>query len=155
MIRRPPRSTLFPYTTLFRSRGRVLGEQVRRHRPLRGALLRARAARHPRDDGPSGAGADGDVHARGDGPHAARRGADVPGAAGVLAPGAACARARPVRGDGAGVYRDRVPGAGAAARALSSHDGANAAARAAGPRELNFGATTALATPAASGTRAP
>src|SRR3712207_6892185 len=27
MIRRPPRSTLFPYTTLFRSRdGRVLGE---------------------------------------------------------------------------------------------------------------------------------
>src|SRR3712207_6936942 len=30
MIRRPPRSTLFPYTTLFRSRGE--GEwQVRRH----------------------------------------------------------------------------------------------------------------------------
>src|SRR3712207_7560012 len=27
MIRRPPRSTLFPYTTLFRSLGRV-GEQV-------------------------------------------------------------------------------------------------------------------------------
>src|SRR3712207_7331749 len=25
MIRRPPRSTLFPYTTLFRSLGRVLG----------------------------------------------------------------------------------------------------------------------------------
>src|SRR3989449_4009918 len=25
MIRRPPRSTLFPYTTLFRSRGDVLG----------------------------------------------------------------------------------------------------------------------------------
>src|SRR3712207_9585625 len=25
MIRRPPRSTLFPYTTLFRSRGAVLG----------------------------------------------------------------------------------------------------------------------------------
>src|SRR3712207_6962942 len=25
MIRRPPRSTLFPYTTLFRSRGLVLG----------------------------------------------------------------------------------------------------------------------------------
>src|SRR5256886_16580469 len=25
MIRRPPRSTLFPYTTLFRSRGRALG----------------------------------------------------------------------------------------------------------------------------------
>src|SRR3712207_7222446 len=27
MIRRPPRSTLFPYTTLFRSRGQVLGER--------------------------------------------------------------------------------------------------------------------------------
>src|SRR5258707_10105625 len=26
MIRRPPRSTLFPYTTLFRSRGRLSGE---------------------------------------------------------------------------------------------------------------------------------
>src|SRR3989475_8909088 len=26
MIRRPPRSTLFPYTTLFRSRSRQLGE---------------------------------------------------------------------------------------------------------------------------------
>src|SRR2546426_2812834 len=37
MIRRPPRSTLFPYTTLFRSHlGEVLGEQggdvVRAHR---------------------------------------------------------------------------------------------------------------------------
>src|SRR5256885_1875139 len=30
MIRRPPRSTLFPYTTLFRS------QQVRRHPPLLG-----------------------------------------------------------------------------------------------------------------------
>src|SRR2546429_2141928 len=27
MIRRPPRSTLFPYTTLFRSRGRVAGRR--------------------------------------------------------------------------------------------------------------------------------
>src|SRR3712207_7649349 len=26
MIRRPPRSTLFPYTTLFRSKGHTLGE---------------------------------------------------------------------------------------------------------------------------------
>src|SRR2546427_9268408 len=32
MIRRPPRSTLFPYTTLFRSRrGRTSGSQVRRY----------------------------------------------------------------------------------------------------------------------------
>src|SRR3712207_8490839 len=28
MIRRPPRSTLFPYTTLFRSRGRIAAETV-------------------------------------------------------------------------------------------------------------------------------
>src|SRR3712207_7508312 len=43
MIRRPPRSTLFPYTTLFRS---VLGRVVReradrlRHRPAPGPLPR-------------------------------------------------------------------------------------------------------------------
>src|SRR3712207_6966171 len=35
MIRRPPRSTLFPYTTLFRSRGR--GGLPLRHGPFRGA----------------------------------------------------------------------------------------------------------------------
>src|SRR5256885_3885528 len=29
MIRRPPRSTLFPYTTLFRSRGRVVADTSR------------------------------------------------------------------------------------------------------------------------------
>src|SRR5256886_16699693 len=41
MIRRPPRSTLFPYTTLFRSvarrvadLGRVVGNRPRRHRKL-------------------------------------------------------------------------------------------------------------------------
>src|SRR5260370_22427456 len=28
MIRRPPRSTLFPYTTLFRSFGEVVGERI-------------------------------------------------------------------------------------------------------------------------------
>src|SRR2546430_10119561 len=33
MIRRPPRSTLFPYTTLFRSQGSIVGtlRQQRRH----------------------------------------------------------------------------------------------------------------------------
>src|SRR5438874_6646092 len=31
MTRRPPRSTLFPYTTLFRSRGAVGGAQVSLH----------------------------------------------------------------------------------------------------------------------------
>src|SRR5258708_13043218 len=46
MIRRPPRSTLFPYTTLFRSRrvprqGRV-PLQVRRLRGVAGPELRAR-----------------------------------------------------------------------------------------------------------------
>src|SRR5256885_9368510 len=30
MIRRPPRSTLFPYTTLFRSRPRIGGQHARR-----------------------------------------------------------------------------------------------------------------------------
>src|SRR3712207_8242364 len=34
MIRRPPRSTLFPYTTLFRSRDRELAPRRRRLRPL-------------------------------------------------------------------------------------------------------------------------
>src|SRR5256886_17362000 len=33
MIRRPPRSTLFPYTTLFRSRGSVDGVDVRLEDP--------------------------------------------------------------------------------------------------------------------------
>src|SRR5256885_13307665 len=40
MIRRPPRSTLFPYTTLFRSLGAA--RVVRAHLPD-GALLRPRA----------------------------------------------------------------------------------------------------------------
>src|SRR2546422_5300859 len=31
MIRRPPRSTLFPYTTLFRSLRRILLEQIAHH----------------------------------------------------------------------------------------------------------------------------
>src|SRR3712207_8440853 len=47
MIRRPPRSTLFPYTTLFRSRGRVLPALLRQgtagERREHGAFIR----RHP------------------------------------------------------------------------------------------------------------
>src|SRR3712207_7541871 len=42
MIRRPPRSTLFPYTTLFRSRPiakNLLGSISAADRPLVGALL--------------------------------------------------------------------------------------------------------------------
>src|SRR2546422_8196633 len=42
MIRRPPRSTLFPYTTLFRSRG----GQTRLSRPLRAAASRAGISGH-------------------------------------------------------------------------------------------------------------
>src|SRR5260370_14939113 len=44
MIRRPPRSTLFPYTTLFRSRGLNVGEKERG-----GSRLGARAAGDPGD----------------------------------------------------------------------------------------------------------
>src|SRR2546430_12039144 len=44
MIRRPPRSTLFPYTTLFRSHLEGLGQLG--HRGL--------AQRQPREDGPTG-----------------------------------------------------------------------------------------------------
>src|SRR2546429_4274751 len=53
MIRRPPRSTLFPYTTLFRSRGRA-ALQDRRARgrgrgthPLSAPRRSRRAALHP------------------------------------------------------------------------------------------------------------
>src|SRR5256885_5417204 len=62
MIRRPPRSTLFPYTTLFRSillpRIRAVGEQVARHLDVAAlhrllqrapALLLPPVHRRPRD----------------------------------------------------------------------------------------------------------
>src|SRR2546427_7922161 len=59
MIRRPPRSTLFPYTTLFRSRGRA-GHQsasvafhARRHRLLLEADATARLSYAERRSGPS------------------------------------------------------------------------------------------------------
>src|SRR3712207_6952752 len=51
MIRRPPRSTLFPYTTLFRSRTGLTqaGDSLKHFRPdARGAL-----ARRNRADGPA------------------------------------------------------------------------------------------------------
>src|SRR3712207_8097117 len=44
MIRRPPRSTLFPYTTLFRSAA-CLARPGRRPRPLRARTTRRRRAR--------------------------------------------------------------------------------------------------------------
>src|SRR3712207_9008180 len=46
MIRRPPRSTLFPYTTLFRSAPAPEPADVHTH-----ALLRPRVAAHPRHPG--------------------------------------------------------------------------------------------------------
>src|SRR2546427_10980634 len=51
MIRRPPRSTLFPYTTLFRSRG--AGDGMRRGGPRR-RLLRRAAVRGPPGGLPGG-----------------------------------------------------------------------------------------------------
>src|SRR5258706_7252215 len=45
MIRRPPRSTLFPYTTLFRSHGRL-------HGLLPGGRLRRRPSRDGDEHGP-------------------------------------------------------------------------------------------------------
>src|SRR3712207_8181929 len=53
MIRRPPRSTLFPYTTLFRSRRR--GPRGRTRDRRRHAVVRAELAvlvRHARPRGP-------------------------------------------------------------------------------------------------------
>src|SRR2546427_8042916 len=58
MIRRPPRSTLFPYTTLFRSpragrdqaRARLAGPEVERVRADRGGI--AEGLRCPRDAAP-------------------------------------------------------------------------------------------------------
>src|SRR5690242_21221756 len=47
MIRRPPRSTLFPYTTLFRSHGR---DEPSRPEPDGG---RGRRDHHPRDAAPT------------------------------------------------------------------------------------------------------
>src|SRR5438876_2101116 len=43
MIRRPPRSTLFPYTTLFRSAASATSKLTRPARPASSAALRAAA----------------------------------------------------------------------------------------------------------------
>src|SRR5712675_2806112 len=48
MIRRPPRSTLFPYTTLFRSSG--VGETDRHHRGRGQPLLPRHRLRHRPED---------------------------------------------------------------------------------------------------------
>src|SRR2546425_2188293 len=71
MIRRPPRSTLFPYTTLFRSRRGV--------RPFARSRARARGARSAatlEDQPRSPAGRRGGHHRAGRVPRGGRRGAD-------------------------------------------------------------------------------
>src|SRR2546426_7653989 len=52
MIRRPPRSTLFPYTTLFRSRHQHLGAGLLRRR--QDHLLARQGVRHDRPAPPDG-----------------------------------------------------------------------------------------------------
>src|SRR3712207_6948109 len=60
MIRRPPRSTLFPYTTLFRSRlRRVLGRDDPPERAGRRRLAGAEPLRHPRRGGGAAPGSEG------------------------------------------------------------------------------------------------
>src|SRR3954449_9371438 len=46
MIRRPPRSTLFPYTTLFRSHRALPNHDARRHLRFSGVLVRVRSEEH-------------------------------------------------------------------------------------------------------------
>src|SRR3712207_8496957 len=53
MIRRPPRSTLFPYTTLFRSAGAARTEERARALPGRGRDVHHRGA-HARRQGAAG-----------------------------------------------------------------------------------------------------
>src|SRR3712207_8071709 len=76
MIRRPPRSTLFPYTTLFRSDGRRASPAGRR-RPLRAAArlpgLRVAAGRRGRGGHGLRHGAGGGERARRELLHAALR----------------------------------------------------------------------------------
>src|SRR5438034_7906723 len=50
MLRRPPRSTLFPYTTLFRSHADVEGDELLALEPL-GDVARDDALRESLDDG--------------------------------------------------------------------------------------------------------
>src|SRR2546426_3751482 len=50
MIRRPPRSTLFPYTTLFRSHDGRLGDSRGRWREQRDAVAERRESPHQRHD---------------------------------------------------------------------------------------------------------
>src|SRR5438105_5833287 len=50
MLRRPPRSTLFPYTTLFRSPGTAVARLQRQHRLLRSLHPADRLSDRPLQD---------------------------------------------------------------------------------------------------------
>src|SRR5438876_6862064 len=50
MIRRPPRSTLFPYTTLFRSSRRHVGDALELARHLALGVPHDGVGRHPKGD---------------------------------------------------------------------------------------------------------
>src|SRR2546429_5893458 len=51
MIRRPPRSTLFPYTTLFRSRILQGGlDEIRQHHSIASGLARTHSIKQPHND---------------------------------------------------------------------------------------------------------
>src|SRR3712207_6010760 len=75
MIRRPPRSTLFPYTTLFRSRRVDAGREVAAPEPREGDARAAGPAARARDRGAAGGagrgapGAGGHRRAGGEDPH--------------------------------------------------------------------------------------
>src|SRR3712207_7138967 len=68
MIRRPPRSTLFPYTTLFRSRATGAADGAPARGARRGRPARGRPGAEPGGGGGGLRGADGrgDGHRRGD-----------------------------------------------------------------------------------------
>src|SRR3989441_4988598 len=120
MIRRPPRSTLFPYTTLFRS-------------PRPPAACGARDRRRGRLAGPSGR-RRGGVSGRdslGDRPAVDRGGAAVSRGESVRAERAGCRRrgatGRRAAGPGPGGPPARVPSGGGAAAGAGAGRGARAA----------------------------
>src|SRR5215213_1646877 len=83
MIRRPPRSTLFPYTTLFRSLparlpGAVRGNAGRRSSSLRGATSGGGLCRRGRQPGGRDASPRGRCRVKGSGPRARADGECVP-----------------------------------------------------------------------------
>src|SRR6266403_979284 len=117
MIRRPPRSTLFPYTTLFRSRAPRTRARSGGGRPTRGAARRARSHRRRRGR--------------------ARDRLALPRRRGVRRAGRAARALRALAAPGSGCYRGGLMRAGRAVRharhvvlGLSNDAGGPSAARA-------------------------